>query len=373
MAAQSPENHVPKHAQLSATLEHAITSGEYPAGAPIPSERRLAARFRVAPMTVRRAVGTLVARGILERRHGSGTYVRAASPGTDIGMLIFHMLRVDAGSLAEMEMAHLRDLAEQQGRRLRPMLMIEPLPPPEQVADELWRMGIAAVGLLGFLNSDLAFVRRISERFPCVLYNKRLVGLSMPCAKPDAAKAMRLAVDWLAGRGRTRLGLVLPNTDNSFHLEKLAAFEAELTLRGCVLDERFVCENADAWDEQSLRSWFAGRLEGERPLDGVIVPQREHALALSALLAERGSALGRAADVVVMRSDDYPGESADPWPRLVFQHRLIAREASRLLLDLAAGRLDPRSAPVIQLAPELMLPGSGSADAQHRKGDGCET
>jgi GntR family transcriptional regulator len=41
----------------------------------LPSERELSARWRVARMTIRRATESLVAEGLVERRHGSGTYV----------------------------------------------------------------------------------------------------------------------------------------------------------------------------------------------------------------------------------------------------------------------------------------------------------
>jgi GntR family transcriptional regulator len=41
----------------------------------LPSERELSLRWRVARMTVRHAMDGLVAEGLVERRHGSGTYV----------------------------------------------------------------------------------------------------------------------------------------------------------------------------------------------------------------------------------------------------------------------------------------------------------
>jgi GntR family transcriptional regulator len=41
----------------------------------LPSERQLSARWGVARMTLRRAIDGLVAEGLVERRHGSGTYV----------------------------------------------------------------------------------------------------------------------------------------------------------------------------------------------------------------------------------------------------------------------------------------------------------
>lgn len=41
----------------------------------LPGERELSTRWGVARMTLRRAVDSLVSEGIVERRHGSGTYV----------------------------------------------------------------------------------------------------------------------------------------------------------------------------------------------------------------------------------------------------------------------------------------------------------
>lgn len=58
---------------LRARLRELITATSI--GAKIPGERELSDRWGVARMTLRRAVGSLVAEGIVERRHGSGTYV----------------------------------------------------------------------------------------------------------------------------------------------------------------------------------------------------------------------------------------------------------------------------------------------------------
>jgi GntR family phosphonate transport system transcriptional regulator len=60
--------------QISRLLEQEIAQG-YAAGDYLPSEHQLAARFSVNRHTVRRAVDELVVAGILERRHGKGTFV----------------------------------------------------------------------------------------------------------------------------------------------------------------------------------------------------------------------------------------------------------------------------------------------------------
>jgi GntR family transcriptional regulator len=58
---------------LKARLRELVASTEV--GKSLPSERDLSAQWGVARMTIRRAVDALVAEGLVERRHGSGTYV----------------------------------------------------------------------------------------------------------------------------------------------------------------------------------------------------------------------------------------------------------------------------------------------------------
>jgi GntR family transcriptional repressor for pyruvate dehydrogenase complex len=60
-------------------LERAIQAGQFKAGAPLPAERTLATRWRISRPLVREGITILVARGVLTRRHGSGTYVNEVS------------------------------------------------------------------------------------------------------------------------------------------------------------------------------------------------------------------------------------------------------------------------------------------------------
>jgi len=66
---------VPLYHQLAEILLGDIRSGTHPAGAKIPSENELAARYGIGRPTVRQAVGSLVRRGVLVRKRGSGTFV----------------------------------------------------------------------------------------------------------------------------------------------------------------------------------------------------------------------------------------------------------------------------------------------------------
>ncbi|GGW75741.1 FadR/GntR family transcriptional regulator [Streptomyces caelestis] len=65
--------------QVIARLRRQITSGAWPVGFRIPSEPELVEQLGVARNTVREAVRALAHTGLLDIRHGSGTYVRATS------------------------------------------------------------------------------------------------------------------------------------------------------------------------------------------------------------------------------------------------------------------------------------------------------
>lgn len=67
---------VPKHVQLREILAAMVTE-ELGPDAPIPSERELMAEFGVSRLTVREAIGGLVAEGRLYRVRGKGTFVAA--------------------------------------------------------------------------------------------------------------------------------------------------------------------------------------------------------------------------------------------------------------------------------------------------------
>ncbi|QFT58935.1 HTH-type transcriptional repressor YvoA [Sulfitobacter sp. THAF37] len=87
---------LPAYIRLRDTFTARIARGEWTPDAPIPSEARLANEFDVSIGTVRKAVDGLVEEGLLERRQGSGTRVRA--PSFDATLFRFFPIRETDGS-----------------------------------------------------------------------------------------------------------------------------------------------------------------------------------------------------------------------------------------------------------------------------------
>jgi GntR family transcriptional regulator, arabinose operon transcriptional repressor len=81
----------PKYQQVYRTLQREIQSGRWRRGDRLPSEAELVRRFGASRITVGRAVGDLQRAGLVERRAGSGTYVKGpqvVSSGLSFGLLI---------------------------------------------------------------------------------------------------------------------------------------------------------------------------------------------------------------------------------------------------------------------------------------------
>lgn len=70
----------PRYRQLHRHITAAITSGKLAADDQLPPERELAESADVSRVTVRKAIAQLVTDGLIEQRHGSGSFVRRAAP-----------------------------------------------------------------------------------------------------------------------------------------------------------------------------------------------------------------------------------------------------------------------------------------------------
>ncbi|XVV11774.1 GntR family transcriptional regulator [Actinoplanes sp. CA-131856] len=74
----TPDREGAAYRQLASLLRDRIRSGELQVGQRMPSEKDLHDEFGLARETVRRALGVLRTEGLIEIRHGHGTFVAEA-------------------------------------------------------------------------------------------------------------------------------------------------------------------------------------------------------------------------------------------------------------------------------------------------------
>jgi len=74
----APEDARPKYERLRSFIASEVGRGHLKVGSPLPSEKRLSEILHVARTTVRQALAELEKDGLIERRHGAGTFVNEA-------------------------------------------------------------------------------------------------------------------------------------------------------------------------------------------------------------------------------------------------------------------------------------------------------
>lgn len=102
--------------QALAKLKELISSGEFTAGARLPTERELTRRFGVSRSSLREAVRALTLVGVLEPRVGDGTYVTTLEPDLLLTGVGFVSDLIDSASLLELH--QIRRLLEPEATRL---------------------------------------------------------------------------------------------------------------------------------------------------------------------------------------------------------------------------------------------------------------
>jgi GntR family transcriptional regulator len=114
----------PLYIQIQEYLAEKILSGALPPETRISSERELCQELGVSRMTVRRAITELVNEGLLERRHGAGTFVSKPKVTYEAPELINYAQALGSRSLAVAR--QLLEFSEvPAGRRLAERLQVD--------------------------------------------------------------------------------------------------------------------------------------------------------------------------------------------------------------------------------------------------------
>jgi GntR family transcriptional regulator len=86
---------LPIYIQISELLQREIAAGLYAAGDRLPPEAQLAGTLGVAVGTLRKALSELALRGMLERRQGSGTYIKKGVSGAENGKSVYEFFKLE--------------------------------------------------------------------------------------------------------------------------------------------------------------------------------------------------------------------------------------------------------------------------------------
>lgn len=264
----------PKYQKVFDTLRDEILSGRYQPGEKLPSEVSLKERFGTARVTVVRAIRELRDSGLIERREGSGTYVRGAkTAGLTFGLLIPNL------GQTEIFERICRGMADAGGQHA---LLWGQSSAGSSLGDEALRLlgqyverrvdGVFFAPL-EFTDDDEAINRQVVEslkkaRIPVVLldrcylpYPERsgydLVGI-------DNARAGYLATEHVLKLGSRRIAFVARAHAASSVAARTSGYRNALIDRGLPLDGGLI-RQLDAADKEAV-----GKLMGEKSPDAIV-------------------------------------------------------------------------------------------------------
>lgn len=315
----------PKHQQIFETLRQEIHLGRYHPGQRIPSEAALVTRFGASRITVGRAVKDLERAGLVDRKAGSGSFVRQqAGPVPDHG-LAFGLLIPDLGRTEIFE-AICQGMAEAPQAVGHTLLWASPMSrdPQHSRASQAWEIcrqylarrvnGVFFAPLETTEGDDHINHRIVTEfhhaNIPVVLldrdflpYPKRsrhdLVGI-------DNRRAGFAATRHLLDQGcRQLVFMSYPNPAATIS-ERMAGFREALFASGLPVTENAV-RHLSPGDEASLKKI----MHGQRP-DGLVCANDRTAGHLMHNLKQLGIEVPR--DVRIVGMDDIAYASLLPAP-----------------------------------------------------------
>jgi LacI family transcriptional regulator len=309
---------LPLHLKIQQELLSEILSGKHDRAARLPSEAQLVKRFGVSRPTVARALQELKLQGLLERRAGSGTYLRrerggarSGAGGRQLGLIVPALGQVEifdviCGELASLARVH--EFGMQWGGSAGPTVGTGmSIAEAEELCQRYVSNGVSGVFFAPFehIGDNETANRRITERLsnagiPVVLLDRDL------CQFPKRSTFDLVGIDNFAGGyllaehllklGHERLAFVSrPFSAGTVEARQSGARAAILAHRG-VLGQDFVHEG-DPADAKMGRSLSAGR-----PYDAVICANDHTAAQLLQTLTRLGVRVPR--DLRLVGFDD---------------------------------------------------------------------
>ncbi|MCG6902600.1 MAG: GntR family transcriptional regulator [Rhodobacter sp.] len=138
---------LPVYIQISEMLIRDVQAGRLMDGARLPPERDMAAELGISVGTLRKALAVLTDKGLLDRRQGSGNYIRAAGK-VDSVYALFRLELVAGGGLPTAQVLSVETLAkppdlpafgrDRTGHRIRRLRRLNARP---AAVEEIWLDG----------------------------------------------------------------------------------------------------------------------------------------------------------------------------------------------------------------------------------------
>lgn len=362
---------------LASIVREEILGGKWPQQSRLPADSELARTFGVGMNTVRRALSVLVSEGLLERRHGSGTFVvggpeRSSTPFL-IGLFVPSVRRYFSDLVAGVEST----VHSHGGHLLLRSTEYNPTRELHQLDELLLQRPDGLVltpTLVGGLADPEAYMRRIEDLgVPVVLAERLPLGASgnphphspVSWVTSDTRRGGYLAAQHLHELGRRRVGLMSSRntpTSEGFHqgfIEAVHDFDM-------VADRGIVRWPPCSGDQMAKYVEDYAAIAQTHQLEGVVCLDDLRAQRLVAHLLAAGMSIPD--DVAIVAYEDQGKADAEiPLTVVVPARHEVGRMAAQILLNqIERGHSQPVTQVVV--APELVVRASTVRRTDRRPG-----
>lgn len=348
------------------SLRARIRQGEWPVSALLPNETDLCGAYGVSRSTVREAMRTLQAEGLLARRRGAGTVVTAPAGAARafVGLVVAHL--DDARLAATMQGLHTGLAAD--GLRLELRATAD-----EPAAEAEAVRGLRSEGAAGIILEPLPGTpsRELlrgcrSEGFPLVFLDRYDSELDVPYAVADNRQGAADLARHLLACGHRRIAMLLPRSyPLTSVLDRVAGYRQALAEAGIEPDPGLMVRPAGALPDpldDALRAAVNGLMARPQPPTAILCANDEIASWTMALLKETGVRVPADCSLAGFDDMDYAarldpplttvrqplhaiGEAAAACLRAQLEGRRTAPAVlpTRLVVRQSTGRIQPRA------------------------------
>ena len=340
---EEAEKKTAKYRFLVKEIKEKIHDGTYVPGTRMTSENELSAAYGYSRQTVRQALGVLEQEGLIERRRGSGTYIRESGYRPQRGNNVAIITTYISDYIFPTIIRGIEETLTAAGYNLTLGVTNNRVEDEGRILQSLMERGVDGLIVEGtktaFPNPNAEFYRKLQQMgVPVVFFNGYCRDLrDAVYIVTDDRGAGRQAVDLLVSGGCRKLGGVFKSDDMQGH-DRYAGFSEGLIRNGCPLSDEnvvwYTTAEKNRLFREDNREYLLERLKG---CDGIVCYNDQIAYGVIELLREHGVRVPE--DVSVTGFDDSSVSEYSPVKITSFAHpkdemgRIAAQKLIRMLRD----------------------------------------
>ena len=335
----------PKDLQVADTLRREIAEGIFRDGQTLMTEEELRMRFDVSRQTIRQAISLLEDDGLVDRRRGSGTYVRHG-PRRRQGMIHVGVVTTFITDYIFPSIAQgMETVLNENGAVLSMNAMYNDVKTERNILERMLEQPVDGLIMEGCRTTKEMPNRDLLDRFaqrniPVLFVNGYYPGMKhIPHVVMDDYGGGRLAAKTALDRGYTRLAGLF-KTDDIQGAQRLTGFRDEILSRGLDLPEdRLLCftteERNDLADSPKGQALLEVLLN--READCLICYNDIFAAQFMARLQEKGLKIPEDLGMIGFDNASISGMLHPPLTTLGHPQEALGALAARKILRMIAG------------------------------------